>query len=79
MYNYKVGDKFRWRKSQCFTKEFLNDVYELAQKENGDYYVKTVYSETGDYRDWSDGNLDYVHSYKEICEEINDSLIKIED
>ena len=80
MYNYKVGDKFRWKKNDfknCFTKEFLNDVYELAQKENGDYYVKTIYSETGDYRNWMDNNLDNIYSYKDICEEISKNLEKI--
>ena len=80
MYNYKIGDKFKWRKNDfknCFIKEFLNDVYELAQRENGDYYVKTIYSETGDYRDWLDNNLDYIHSYEDICEEISKNLEKI--
>ena len=80
MYNYKIGDKFRWKKNDfknCFTKEFLNDVYELAQKENGDYYVKTIYSETGDYRNWMDNNLDNIYSYKDICEEISKNLEKI--
>lgn len=77
MYNYKVGDKFKWRENACFIKEFLNDIYELAQKENGDYYVKTVYSKENDYMDW-DSNR-YGVSYEKICERIHYDLIKIED
>lgn len=77
MYNYKVGNRFKWRKDQCFTESYLNDVYELVQRKNGDYYVKTVYSETGDYADWDDNR--YSDSYEKICERINFDLIKIED
>ena len=71
---YKVGDKFRWRKEACFVKGFLNDVYELAKRDSGDYYVKTIYSEENDYKDWDDNN-----SYEEILKRINEYLEKIED
>ena len=77
MYNYKVGDKFRWKNGRCLNGDYLNDIYELAQRENGNYYVKTIYSETGDYGDWLDNNLDYIHSYEDICEEISKNLEKI--
>ena len=74
MYDYKIGDKFRWRKEACFVKEFLNDVYELAKRDGGDYYVKTIYSEENDYKDWDDNN-----SYEEICKDIDRDLEKIDD
>ena len=80
MKNYKVGDKFKWRKNDfknCFIKEFLNDIYELAQKDNGDYYVKTIYSFYNDYDNWCDNR--YGDSYEEICERIDKDLEKIED
>ena len=33
MYNYKVGDRFRWKKEACFEEEyFFNDIYELAKR-----------------------------------------------
>lgn len=77
MYNYKVGDKFRWSEGACFEESYLNDVYELAQKENGDYYVKTVYSKCNDYDDWD--NNKHGDSYEVICRRIYCDLIKIED
>ena len=74
MYNYKVGDKFKWKEGCCFIEDYSSDVYELAQKDNGDYYVKTIYSFYNDYDDWADNN-----SYEDICERINKDLEKIED
>ena len=73
MYNYKVGDKFKWKEGCCFMKDYSDDIYELAQKDNGDYYVKTIYSFYNDYDDWADNN-----SYEDICERINKDLEKIE-
>ena len=73
MYNYKIGDKFKWKEGECCIESFLNDVYELAQRENGDYYVKTIYSEYNDYEDWDE------NSYEEICKHIDRDLEKIED
>ena len=81
MYNYKVGDKFRWRKEVCFDFEeeyFFNDIYELAKKGNNGYYIKTIYSEENGYGDL-DNNSDNVHSYEEICKHIDRDLEKIED
>ena len=49
MYNYKVGDKFKWKEGKCFIEDYSSDVYELAQNDNGDYYVKTIYSFYNDY------------------------------
>lgn len=77
MYNYKVGDKFRWRKGCCFEEDYSEDIYELAQRKNGDYYVKTVYSGKNDYTDWDDNR--YSVSYEKMCERIYFDLIKIED
>ena len=77
MHNYKVGDKFRWKKGRCFNKYYLNDIYELAQRKDGDYYVKTVYSWYNDYDDWNDNR--YGDSYVEICKHIHRDLEKIED
>ena len=74
MYNYKVGDKFKWKEGKCFIEDYSSDVYELAQKDNGDYYVKTIYSFYNDYEDWDDNN-----SYEDICERIDKDLEKIED
>ena len=74
MYNYKVGDKFKWKEGCCFIEDYSDDIYELAQKDNGDYYVKTIYSFYNDYEDW-DGN----NSYEDICERIDKDLEKIED
>ena len=79
MYNYKVGDKFRWKKEVCFEEEyFFNDIYELAKKGNNGYYLKTIYSEENGYGDL-DNNSDNVHSYEDICKEISRDLEKIED
>ena len=77
MYNYKVGDKFKWKEGKCFIEDYSSDVYELAQRKNGEYYVKTVYSLYNDYDDWDDNR--YGNSYKEICEKIDRNLEKIED
>ena len=74
MYNYKVGDKFKWKEGKCFIEDYSSDVYELAQKDNGDYYVKTIYSFYNDYEDWDDNN-----SYEDICERIDKDLEKIEN
>lgn len=74
MYNYKVGDKFKWKEGRCFEEDYKNDIYELAQREDGDYYVKTIYSWYNDYEDWTDNK-----SYEEICEKIEKNLKKIED
>ena len=74
---YKIGDKFRWKKGRCFNEYYLNDIYELAKRKNGDYYVKTVYSWYGDYDDWNDNR--YGDSYEEICKDIDRDLEKIED
>ena len=74
MYNYKVGDKFKWKEDKCFVKDYSDDIYELAQKDNGDYYVKTIYSFYNDYEDWADNN-----SYEDLCEIIDKDLEKIED
>ena len=74
MYNYKVGDKFIWKEGRCFMEDYSSDVYELTQKDNGDYYVKTIYSWYNDYDDWADNN-----SYEEVCEKIDRNLEKIED
>ena len=38
MYNYKVGDKFKWKEGKCFIEDYSSDVYELAQKDNGDIH-----------------------------------------
>lgn len=77
MYDYKVGDKFMWKKDVCFIESFLNDVYELAQRKNGDYYVKTIYSEYNDYSDWKENK--HGDSYEDICEIIDRDLKKIDD
>ena len=77
MYNYKVGDRFRWKEGKCFTEDYSDDIYELAQKDNGDYYVKTIYSFYNDYEDWTDNR--YGDSYEDICERIDKDLEKIED
>ena len=77
MYDYKVGDKFTWKEDVCFIESFLNDVYELAQRKNGDYYVKTIYSEYNDYSDWEENK--HGGSYEDICETIDRSLEKIDD
>lgn len=77
MYNYKIGDKFKWSEGECCIESFLNDVYELAQRENGDYYVKTIYSEYNDYDDWEENKDGY--SYEDICRKIYIKLDKIED
>ena len=77
MYNYKIGDKFKWKKGKCFIEDYSSDVYELAQKDNGDYYVKTIYSWYNDYDDWDDNR--YGDSYEEICKHIDRDLEKIED
>ena len=77
MGKYKVGDKFKWKNGRCLNGDYLNDIYELAQKENGDYYVKTAYSWYNDYEDWTDNR--YGDSYEEICERIDKDLEKIED
>ena len=74
MHNYKVGDKFKWKEGKCFMEDYSDDIYELAQKENGDYYVKTIYSFYNDYEDWADNN-----SYEDICERIDKDLEKIEN
>ena len=84
MYNYKIGDKFRWKEGKCFMEDYSDDIYELAQKDNGDYYVKTIYSFYNDYEDWDEqGNKTkctcYDGSYEEICERIDKDLEKIED
>ena len=77
MYNYKVGDKFKWKEGKCFIEDYSSDVYELAQNDNGDYYVKTIYSFYNDYEDWTDNR--YGISYEDICERIDKDLEKIED
>ena len=77
MYNYKVGDKFKWKEGKCFMEDYSDDIYELAQKDNGDYYVKTIYSWYNDYDDWADNR--YGDSYEEICKHIDRDLEKIED
>ena len=74
MYNYKIGDKFIWKEGRCFMEDYSDDIYELAQKDNGDYYVKTIYSWYNDYDNWADNN-----SYEEVCEKIDRNLEKIED
>lgn len=74
MYNYKVGNRFKWKEGHCSIEDYKKDVYELAQRENGDYYVKTIYSWYNDYADWYDGK-----NYKDICEKIEKKLEKIED
>ena len=74
MYNYKIGDKFIWKEGKCFIEDYSNDIYELAQKENGDYYVKTIYAWYNDYDDWDDNR--YGDSYEEICERIDKDLEK---
>ena len=65
------------KKGRCFNEYYLNDIYELAKRKNGDYYVKTVYSWYGDYDDWNDNR--YGDSYEEICKDIDRDLEKIED
>ena len=77
MYNYKVGDKFKWKEGKCFMEDYSDDIYELAQKDNGDYYVKTIYSFYNDDEDWDDNR--YGNSYEDICERIDKDLEKIED
>ena len=47
MKKYKVGDKFRWKKGRCFNEYYLNDIYELAQRKDGDYYVTTFQAKPG--------------------------------
>ena len=74
MYNYKVGDKFKWKEGKCFMGDYSDDIYELAQKDNGDYYVKTIYSFYNDYEDWTDNN-----SYEDLCEIIDKDSEKIEN
>ena len=74
MKNYKVGDKFKWKEGCCFVGDYSKDIYELAQKDNGDYYVKTIYSFYNDYEDWNGNN-----SYEDTCEIIDKDLEKIED
>lgn len=32
MYNYKVGDKFKWKEGKCFVGDYSKDIYELAQR-----------------------------------------------
>lgn len=77
MKNYKVGDKFIWKEGKCFVEDYSKDIYELAQRKNGEYYVKTIYSFYDDYADWDDNR--YGYSYKEICERIDKNLEKIDD
>ena len=77
MKKYKVGDKFKWKEGKCFEEDYSDDIYELAQKENGDYYVKTIYSFYNDYDDWTDNR--YGDSYEEICKHIDRDLEKIQD
>lgn len=74
MYDYKVGDKFKWKKNKCTIEDYSRDIYELTQRKNGEYYVKTIYSWYNDYDDWADNN-----SYEDICKRINEYLEKIED
>ena len=77
MKKYKVGDKFKWKEGCCFIEDYSDDIYELAQKDNGDYYVKTIYSFYNYYKDWDDNR--YGNSYEEVCEKIDRNLEKIED
>ena len=77
MKKYKVGDKFKWKECKCFMEDYSDDIYELAQNDNGDYYVKTIYSFYNDYEDWTDNR--YGNSYEDICERIDKELEKIED
>lgn len=77
MYNYKVGDKFKWKEGKCFMEDYSDDIYELAQKDNGDYYVKTIYSFYNDSEDWDDNR--YGDSYEDICKRIDKDLEKIEN
>lgn len=78
MKKYNIGDRFKWKEGQCVTNEFKNDIYELDyDKERECYFVKTIYSDNEDYGYFVGDDYYPRLTYDEICEIIDEDLIKI--